>query len=134
MIRKYPRGFTFIEILLAMAILGIGLVSILTIFSAGARSVKKTLENTEASFIAQMDLENFRRLGHTTLGSITSSNLVNLSTETPHYYSSGYNHSVTASMVTGNAYINNLYLVNLTVTRSGSNNKTFTTYIALYET
>lgn len=62
--KKISSAFTLVEILLALAILGIGLVGILSVFVVGANSIRRTVEMTEASFLAQMVLEDFKRQGH----------------------------------------------------------------------
>lgn len=55
-------GFTLVEILLALAILGVGLVGILSVFVVGTNSIRRTIAMTEASFLGQMIMENYKRL------------------------------------------------------------------------
>jgi general secretion pathway protein I len=51
------RGFTLIEIVVAMAILGIGLVVIIELFSGGLRLGRASEEYTKAAGYARMKLE-----------------------------------------------------------------------------
>jgi general secretion pathway protein I len=53
MIRYANKGFTLIEILVAMAILGICLVTILQLFSGGLRSSRISRDYTKAIFHAR---------------------------------------------------------------------------------
>lgn len=63
-INKNNKSFTLVEILLALAILGIGLVGILSVFVVGANSIRRTVAMTEASFIAQMTFEDYKQKGY----------------------------------------------------------------------
>lgn len=121
------KAFTLIEILLALAILGIGLVSVLSIFVVGANSVRSSVETTEASFIAQMVLEEFKRIGHQDPNNITNANIPTLP---PHYYNSSYSASANVSAVSN---VNNIASVDLTVSKSNRVIAEFTTYITKYE-
>ena len=51
------RGFTLIEIMVAMAILGIGLVVIVELFGGGLRLGRTSAEYTQAVSYARMKLE-----------------------------------------------------------------------------
>jgi general secretion pathway protein I len=51
------RGFTLIEIVVAMAILGIGLIVIIELFSGGLRLGRVSKEYTQAVGFARMKLE-----------------------------------------------------------------------------
>lgn len=53
-------GFTLIEVLIAMAIIGIGLIALVTLFPVGLRSSRLAGDFTTASFIAQQALDNIR--------------------------------------------------------------------------
>lgn len=52
-----PRGFTLIEVLVALAILGIGLCVILELFSGGLRSVKISEEYVKATWYGKGKME-----------------------------------------------------------------------------
>jgi general secretion pathway protein I len=51
------RGFTLIEIVVAMAILGVGLIVIIELFSGGLRLGRISEEYTQAVGLARMKLE-----------------------------------------------------------------------------
>jgi general secretion pathway protein I len=55
--RKGSRGFTLIEVVVAMAILGIGLVVIIELFGGGLRLGRTSEEYTRAVGYARMKLE-----------------------------------------------------------------------------
>ncbi len=57
---KTNRGFTLIEVLIAMAVIAIGLISLVTLFPIGLRSTRLAGDFTTASFIAQQSLDNIR--------------------------------------------------------------------------
>ena len=119
------NAFTLIEVLLALAILGIGLVSVLSIFVVGANSVRRSVETTEASFIAQMVLEEFKRIGHQDPNNITNANIPAF----PSHYGS-YTALANVSAVSG---ISNIANVDLTVSKGNREIAEFTTYITKYE-
>ena len=60
------KSFTLIEILLALAILGAGLVGILSLFAVGSGSVHQALNETRAALLAQIVLEEIKYLGAST--------------------------------------------------------------------
>ena len=64
-------GFTLIEILLALAILSIGLVSILSLFIVGVHSAKTAVDVTRAAMAAQMTLETIKANGYQNLSTGT---------------------------------------------------------------
>jgi general secretion pathway protein I len=53
------RGFTLIEIVVAMAILGVGLIAIIELFSGGLRLGRTSEEYTKAVGLARMKMEEF---------------------------------------------------------------------------
>lgn len=120
--REKKRGFTLIEILLALAILGIGLVGILSVFSVGTSSIRKTVTMTEASFFAQMILEDFKRQGH-----INPNNLSLPDLSTYEGYEK-YDFSEWGKTSEGNAYRIDLAVKD----KKGNEIVKFTTYISKY--
>lgn len=52
-----PKGFTLIEVVVAMAILGIGLIVIIELFSGGLRLARTSVEYTQAVQYARNKME-----------------------------------------------------------------------------
>ena len=51
--RKYSRGFTLIEVMFAMAILGVSLMGLLSLTHQGLQSVIRTQDMSQAAMLAQ---------------------------------------------------------------------------------
>jgi general secretion pathway protein I len=69
-IRVPPRGFTLLEVMVAMAVLGIAMLALLALHHQSLRSVIQAQEVTRAAMlaqavIAQAELERFPKLGTT---------------------------------------------------------------------
>jgi len=60
MIRIGRRGFTLIEVIVAMAILGIGLLSLLFAFPGAVKSSVRSEYNSRAPLMAQQIMETFK--------------------------------------------------------------------------
>ena len=58
--RRGKRGFTLIEVVVAMGILGIGLIVILELISNGLRAGRVTQEYTQAIGLARTKMEEIR--------------------------------------------------------------------------
>lgn len=54
------KGFTFIEIVAAIAILAVGILAILTLFPVGIESSKKAAVRTKAALLGEMAVEHLR--------------------------------------------------------------------------
>ncbi|MCM1565289.1 MAG: type II secretion system GspH family protein [Dehalobacter sp.] len=57
MLRKKAKGFTLIEIIVALAIIGVMGVSLLTVFTMGIRVIVQARDRNDASFTAQSKVE-----------------------------------------------------------------------------
>jgi len=126
-LKKSAAGFTLIEILLALAILGVGLASILGVFAVGARSVRRTLAMTNASFIAQATFSYCNAIGYDAINTAkTSGNESSIVPSVINSSYSGYTVAPTIGTVSGPA---NLYKIDLNV-KEETLSETFTTYIA----
>jgi general secretion pathway protein I len=69
-IRVAPRGFTLLEVMIAMAVLGIAMLALLALHHQSLRSVIQAQEITRAAMLAQAvmaqaELERFPELGTT---------------------------------------------------------------------
>lgn len=121
----FLTGFTLVEVLLALAILAIGLVSILSVFVVGSQSVRRTLAMTEASFIAQMTFTRCNSIGYGSLPVGSYSWSIENSQGSSIY--DDYSRTVTIAQV-GAASLN---VREVTVRVQGNGvDETFTTYIA----
>ena len=54
------KGFTLIEVLIAMAVIGVGLIALVTLFPLALESSRLAGDFTTASFVAQQALDNIR--------------------------------------------------------------------------
>ncbi len=130
------KAFTLIEILLALAILGVGLVGILSLFAVGAGSARQALNETRAALLGQIVLEEIKYLGASTsanFNTVTSSLGINA-------YKTGlteYNNFTLGLVVTDNplgaTQAPNLKKIDLTVSwDKGNKQEKFVTYITKY--
>lgn len=68
--RRLPKsnlsltGFTLVEITIALLILAVGLVGILSLFPVGFDASARAASITEATFLAQSEMENLKREGY----------------------------------------------------------------------
>lgn len=62
--RRTQKGFTLLEILAALAVLAIGLVSVLSLFPMGFQSTKRAAETSVASLYGQQKLESILTRGY----------------------------------------------------------------------
>lgn len=130
--KRNKKGFTLVEILLALAILGIGIVSILSLFAVGVHSARRTLNRTRASLLAQMTFEeikylNIRNGTHSLLSTGQhDETVINAVSTKP----SGYtNPDFTRSLDVSSGGIPNLKKLVLTVSWD-STSEVFVTYLA----
>jgi prepilin-type N-terminal cleavage/methylation domain-containing protein len=61
------QGFTFIELLVALSLFLIGMISVLQIFPANRKLLNQTTHATQASFLAQQEIETIRTVPYTSL-------------------------------------------------------------------
>lgn len=135
-IKSKRHGFTFVEILLALAILGVGLVTVLSLFVVGLNSVRDSLNVTNACLAVQMTLETFKQAGYSSLdgygaGWSTMGDLTDRSGEAI-YPELNRKISVTQNPV---SFIPNCREVNLIIEDriTGKEIGRFVTYISKYE-
>ena len=58
------RGFTLLEIVIALAIFAVGLVGLLSLFPVSFQSAKRATDLTEATIYAQEIIEDLKRQGY----------------------------------------------------------------------
>ncbi len=61
------RGFTFLELLVALTLFLVGMVSVLQIFPLNRRLLNQTSQTTQAVFLAQEEIEKVRSNDYTAL-------------------------------------------------------------------
>jgi type IV pilus modification protein PilV len=110
--RRGERGFTLIEVLVALLITIIGLAGVLMMQASSSRANRQNAEFTHASMIAEETLESARGTNITTL-------LANTTTYQPQTYSGVvYNITISAAEVTTGS---NLVRITAAVTYSEDN-------------
>lgn len=129
-LQRAGMGFTLVEILLALAILGIGLVSILSVFVVGTNSVRRTVAMTEASFVAQMVIADYKSKGCDNISSETISKFYNADREAIY---TDYICETDVQLVSGVGGVGDLKKVQLTIQHKNKDLLQFVTYIAKYE-
>ena len=67
------RGFTLVELLVAMAVLGVGLVAVASGFSYGLAGVEAGKQQTTATFLAEQHLEQIKGPGYASAGASSPS-------------------------------------------------------------
>lgn len=66
-LRRAGRGFTLLETLVALAILGLGVTAVLELIGASSRAAARTQATTEAVFVAQDIMEELETLNEADL-------------------------------------------------------------------
>ena len=125
------EGFTLLEIIIALAILTIGLVGVLALFPTGLRASKRGGDFTTASLLAQQQLDMIRRAGQAVYNPSDS----NWPDYGEPYNDSNYPHFTQWYVLFTQAGITNLYMVDLKVywnDRGGERYEEFVTYLANY--
>ena len=113
------RGFTLIEVVIALAILAVGLVGILSLFPIGFDAARRSVNSTQAALYSREKLEQVENAGFPSVGITTG-------TFTDPLYR--WSQNVTAVSTAGV-----LRRVDLTVSwqyRTRNYQQVFTTYVA----
>lgn len=61
--KKYQRGFTLVEVIVALTILSIGIIAIMRLFPTSIRQTQIAAERQQASFLAKSELGQLRAGG-----------------------------------------------------------------------
>lgn len=61
--RKYQRGFTLVEVIVALTILSIGIIAIMRLFPTSIQQTRIAAERQQASFLAKSELGQLRAGG-----------------------------------------------------------------------
>jgi len=62
------RGFTLIEVVIALAILAVGLVGILSLFPIGFDAARRSVNSTQAALYSREKLEQVKNAGFPSVG------------------------------------------------------------------
>lgn len=62
--KNIQSGFTLMEILIAVAVLAIGVVSVVNLFPVGLQAARRTANFSDAAALAQMQMEIYRSYGY----------------------------------------------------------------------
>lgn len=68
--RKTDRGFTLIEIIIALTIFTVGIVAILSLFMLGFDAAMRSSDLTKAGIYGQWVMEDQKRIGYVTLAAV----------------------------------------------------------------
>jgi prepilin-type N-terminal cleavage/methylation domain-containing protein len=63
-IKSKQSGFTFIELLVALSLFVVGMLTILQIFPVNRKYLTQSGDTTQATFLAQEEMETVRSLGY----------------------------------------------------------------------
>lgn len=133
LINRRIKAFTLVETLLALLVLGIGVVSLFSIFAIGSGSVRRSVYLAEASMAGQMVMEYYCYTGYypTMAGSgIPQRPQETYNADYSDYWPDSSDIDVT-QVVSGT--INNLYRVELEVYRNNTQHLAdFDTYVVEY--
>jgi type IV pilus assembly protein PilV len=81
-LRRQSQGFTLIEVMIAMVILAVGLLSLMTMQIVSIRANAFSSEMTYASMLAQSRLEQIRNMSYTSINPGTVTDTVPASAST----------------------------------------------------
>lgn len=141
--QRYVLGkpaFTLIEVVLAIAVVGIGLLSILALFLVGLRATRSATDDTQMATIAQDYIAYYQQLAVTS-NNYSSANVL----DNTDYTSTATNDNIAYEVhvvVTNAGYAQMTNTVNLKllsrittqVWRPGSDTNTYSTEVARYVT
>ncbi len=62
--RVRRNGFTFLEIVAALAVLALGMVAVITLFPVGLQNSRRASEKTRAALLVYQELQRYRSWGY----------------------------------------------------------------------
>lgn len=72
---RYKAGFTLLEVMVAVFILGVGLLAIIHLFPIGLKASKISQDTTVASFLAQAKIEELKNTVWSNIGNESKSEI-----------------------------------------------------------
>ena len=122
------RGFTLLEVLIAVAILGVGIIAVMQLFPASMRQTQVANERVAATTVASSELSRLRALDLATeFDSWVDRNTIRTLNETERIYALYDGWRTTVTRAEGS---DDLYRVTFTVQMADGRNETFVTYVA----
>lgn len=73
MLKRNVRGFTLVEVLISLVVLGLGIVVVLNLFPLGWQALMYSRRLSEVSFLAQKKLEELKSQGAVTPAELSGS-------------------------------------------------------------
>ena len=125
---KKKEAFTLLEIVIALAILAIGLVGILSLFPVGFEASRRASMLTEATILAQQQMEEFKLAGYNHLDTTYTDGAPSGFTDFPD--GSGLKWQVTVTEVNPPGNLKMLTLEIAWQEKGADQIETFVTYIA----
>jgi uncharacterized protein (TIGR02598 family) len=125
---RRKNGFTLLEIVIALAILAIGLVGILSLFPVGFEASRRASMLTEATIHAQQKMEEFKQGGYGYLDNTFTDNTA--SGYTAFTDNSGLEWQVTVSEIDPPGNLKSVTLDVRWQEKGDYKSETFVTYIA----
>lgn len=126
---KHRSGFTLLEILIALAILVVGVAAIVNVFPVGLRATKRAADFTSIGILAQEKMAEAMYLGYDGLTEIkginTASGIYSFPSE-----DDKYSYRIFYDAVTGIANLREVTLAIYWNDRGVQRDEMFTTYIA----
>ena len=126
MMRRHD-GFTLLEVLIALAILGIGIIAVMQLFPASLRQSQLAAERTVITGVANSELSRLRAIDlNTKLDTWKERNTFHTLTEIERIYALYEGWSSTVTRVPG---ARDTYRVTFTIERTDGRTETFVTYV-----
>ncbi len=130
------EGFSLIEVLITIFILGVVCITLISVFIYGFNLLQKTKKVAMATEIAQAEVERYRNTPYATIKDLATGTALPLSTEsqtllgTPEFFNTGQGSATFESVVGGDENIRKLTVQITWMYRGQQQEKNVVTYIA----
>ena len=130
------RGFSLIEVLITVFILGVVCITLISVFIYGFNLLQKTKKVAMATEIAQAEVERYRNTPYATIKGLATGTALPLTTEsqtlldTPEYFTNGAGSATLETIAGGDDNIRKLTIQITWTYRGRPQEKNVVTYIA----